>query len=160
MKIRLSNEQIEATKAFFMHYDWDWNTELIESEQRNNEDQSENFTPFISALEAGICDQCLCSPCVLDESNRQTWWPLDNMVAKEQTMPHGKFYIKSSGQCFVIEGFSKIQLTLKEDQLQLQETSKETILCGTTVEAKETFCQTVVQKVQLFSTWDICGFRG
>lgn len=83
MKSRLSNEQIEATKAFFMHYDWDWNTELIESEQRNNEDQSENFTPFIAAnFEAGICDQCLCSPCVLDESNRQTWWPLDNMVAK------------------------------------------------------------------------------
>ena len=81
LQIRLSEEQIEAMKAYFNHYDWDWNPEMV-SENRGDGDETgayEDFQPVIPPdTEADTCNQCLCAPCVLDESNRQSWWPSVN----------------------------------------------------------------------------------
>ena len=84
VQLRLTNLQIECMKAYFLHYDWEFNPVYVDIQCKENactpetEVETRNSDPLISPdAIVRVCEHCLCSPCVLDKSNRQSWWPSD-----------------------------------------------------------------------------------
>ena len=101
VQMRLTDEQIECMKAYFLHYDWDFNLEYVETQQvettctLETEIETRNNDPLIPPnLDANKCEHCLCSPCVLDEGNRQSWWPSDCFQPKRTNNTKRKILYK------------------------------------------------------------------
>ena len=77
-------------KAYFLHYDWSFNPEYLDMQSVVNtctadtDIETRNYEPLILPnSNFSTCDHCPCSPCVLDETNRQTGWPSDNFQPKK-----------------------------------------------------------------------------
>ena len=101
VQIRSSKEQIEAMKAYFNHYDWEWNPEMVSENRSDNVENvdtsaDDDLQPVIAPrADANVCDQCLCAPCVTDETNHQSWWPsLNSSVRKTNNIKRKILYKK------------------------------------------------------------------
>ena len=101
VQMRMTNEQIECMKAYFLHYDWSFNPEYLDMQAVVNtctaetDIETRNYEPLILPnSNFSTCDHCLCSPCVLDKTNRQTWWPSDNFHPKKSNSTKRKILYK------------------------------------------------------------------
>ena len=74
--ITLSEEELSAVRALFAYNGWDWNPEQEEVVSDEMPSTSGVVGPAIERdTSRPECPDCLCSPCVMDEANRQLWWP-------------------------------------------------------------------------------------
>ena len=86
-------------RAYFLHYDWHYNSEYLDMQCEENTCTSEtgvgtrDTDPLISP-DANASANRLCSTCVLDESNRQAWLPSDCIQPKRTN--NTKYCTKSS----------------------------------------------------------------
>ena len=91
--LRLSEEQELAVKAFFAHYDWDWDAMVIredvchDTDNRRDQDTTSSDDREVdvrsvqnatsSLPEHRVCSYCFCTPCIADSTRRQQWWPVN-----------------------------------------------------------------------------------
>ena len=79
----LSEEQKNAIDAFFAHNNWEVMTaneeqvhDYLHGRDEAGANTQEDEGALIPADETSEqCPHCFCSPCVVDEQNRQMWWP-------------------------------------------------------------------------------------
>ena len=80
----VTEEQINAVRAFFVHNNWDITDNIVLDNNKNrcfelnnsnesfNPDQEPHIGPIADEDE---CPHCLSQPCVISERNRQSLWP-------------------------------------------------------------------------------------
>ena len=73
--ITLSEEKLSAVKALFAYSGWDWNPDEKENVAENPEVSPSSGPAIEGNADRAECPDCLCRPCVMDESHRQLWWP-------------------------------------------------------------------------------------
>lgn len=59
---------------------------MVTSEKRGDSDETQEADSpqplTLPDANADSCDRCLCAPCVLDETSRQSWWLSTNSQEK------------------------------------------------------------------------------
>jgi len=87
--LSLTEQQYDTVKAVFSQHGWGWDV-AEQSVQRSDivnttssDGDSPHREPLIQRNEnQAECLSCLCQPCVMDDINRQSWWPTSNCIAK------------------------------------------------------------------------------
>ena len=69
--ITLSEEKLSAVKALFAYSGWDWNPDEEENVAENPEVSPSSGPAIEGNADRAECPDCLCRPCVMDESHRQ-----------------------------------------------------------------------------------------
>ena len=64
-----------------------------------------------------VCDQCLCAPCVTDETNRQSWWPSENPSARQTNSIKRKILYKKFWTMLCNRGIFQTQTDRKSEAI-------------------------------------------
>ena len=117
VQLRLTNEQIECMKAYFLHYDWEFNPVYVDMQCEEStctpetEVETRNSDPLISPdANARVCVNIVCAHLVFwtkvtdSHGGHQTVSSLGELITQ-----NGRSCTKSFGQCFVIEESSMIR---------------------------------------------------
>ena len=84
---------------------------VSENRGDNVETSTDDDLQPVIAPRADACDQCLCAPCVTDETNRQSWWPTENSTARKTNNTKRKILYKKFWTMLCHRGvFSKSNL--------------------------------------------------
>ena len=90
----LSEEKLAAIRALFACNGWDWNSEWeMEIEDETPETTSDSVI-IPPDPEQNECPECFCRPCVVDDTNRQLWWPENPKPASSKNNKNRKMLYK------------------------------------------------------------------
>ena len=154
LHLKIRHEQQELVQQFMID-----NGIQRMDDLSTEDDSSLNLLPgyrIIPSPDAQQCELCLCQPCVLDETNRQTWWPTESTALSMENSYLRKNFTTNFTQCCITGGCGAMLSIWREKRQQdiKQDSSEKS--CQNVLLQKSEFG---ILSVVISNTWDTGGCK-